>query len=137
MSGTMDVQGALYTQAASALAGKSVAWPGKSFAPSSTAWYRVSFVTTEEPVAAEIGTNGRNRHTGMLEIEVFYPKSNAGEGAVRTEGERIAATMKRGDVFTSNGQNVRITSSAASRCYEEEEWLRVPVMIWWRADVAN
>ena len=137
MSGTMEVQGALYQQAATALAGKSVAWPGKSFTPGSSAWYRVSFVTTEQPVAAEVGVNGRNRHTGMLQIDVFYPKANQGEGQVRQEGERIAATMKRGDVFTSGGQNVRITSSAASRCFEEEEWLHVPVKIWWRADIEN
>ena len=137
MSGTMDVQGALYAQAASALAGKSVAWPGKSFTPSSTAWYRVSFVTTEEPVAAEIGVNGRNRHIGFLFIDVFYPKENTGEGFVRTEAERIAALFKRGDVLTQNGQNVRIESGAASRCFEEENWLHVPVKIRWRADVAN
>lgn len=137
MSGTLAVQGALYAQAATALAGKSVAWPGKSFTPSASAWYRVSYTTTDEPIAAEVGTAGRNRHTGMLQIDVFYPKANQGEGPVRQEGERIAATMKRGDVFTSGGQSVRITSSAASRCFEEEEWLHVPVKIWWRADVAN
>lgn len=134
MSGTLAVQGALYQQAAVALAGKSVAWPGKSFTPGSTAWYRVSFVTTEQPVAAEIGVNGRNRHTGMLQIDVFYPKANQGEGLVRQEAERVASLFKRGDVLSSL---VRITSSAASRCFEEESWLHVPVKIWWRADIEN
>lgn len=137
MSGTMEVQAALYQQAALVLEGKEVAWPGKSFDPGSTAWYRVSFVTSEQPTAAELGDYGRNRHEGVLQIDVFYPKSNTGEGPVRQEGERIAAAIKRGDVLTSGGQNVRITSSAASRCYEEEEWLHVPVKIFWRADVAN
>lgn len=137
MSGTMEVQSALYAQAATALAGKSVAWPGKSFTPSASAWYRVSYTTTEEPIAAEVGTAGRNRHTGFLQIDVFYPKDNTGEGPVRQEGERIAALFKRGDVLNYNSQNVRIESGAASRCYEEEEWLHVPVKIRWRADVAN
>lgn len=137
MSGTMEVQKALYQQSATALTGKDVAWPGKSFDPGSTAWYRVSFVTTEQPLAAEVGPAGRNRHTGMLQIDVFYPKANVGEGPVRQEGERIAALFKRGTVLSHSGQNVRITSCAAGRCIEEDEWLHVPVKIWWRADVAN
>lgn len=141
MSGTLEVQGALQAHAvhpagANLPVGR-IAWPGKQFNPGSTAWYRVSFTTAQRPPRAAIGEGAAVRHTGMLQIDVFYPKSGYGDGPVRQEAERIAAAYKSGTSLDSYGAPVRIESSAAGSVDEEDIWLRVPVRIWWRADVAN
>lgn len=141
MSGTFEVLAALQAHAVSPtganISGSRIAWPGKAFDPGTTAWYRASFTPTEQPVMAEVGLSARVRHRGVFQIDVYYPKGNYGDGALRQEAERIAAAYKAGTSLSSSGVYTRIESAAAGRTKEEEAWLSVAVQVWWRADVGN
>lgn len=144
MSGTREVQGALFSHIVSTtganLTSSLVKWPGKTFDPESpavTKWYRVTFVPPEQPYRAAVGQEAAVRHTGFLQIDLFYRKTDNGDGAIRTEAEAVAAAFKSGTSLSYSGVYVNITSSAAGKTIEEEAWLHVPVKIWWWADVAN
>jgi hypothetical protein len=143
MSGTTEVAAALRARlvAASpgaALAASSVAWENLPFTPTAgTRWYD-AHVMTGKPLAAAISEAAANRHVGVFHVNVYDP-AGTGEGAAAAEAERIAACFKRGTVLTYSGVSVHIERAYIERGLPQADpaWFQVPVVIEWRADVAN
>lgn len=141
MSGITEPLKALKTRLTAASPGaavsaSSVAWPNVNFDPTTgTRWYRATIIPGI-PTAPELSTSSRNRHIGIFQIDIFDPVGN-GDGLAIEEGERIVACFKRGTTLTESGVVVMIEKAYLSTPIEEEEWYHVPVMIQFRANVAN
>lgn len=63
-----------------------------------------------ESVPVTVGDDGEDNNSGILQIDLNYPEGS-GSGAINNLLDTIATSFPPGHVFTSNGQNVRITRS--------------------------
>lgn len=143
MSGTTEVAAALRARLIAAAPGAaipaaSVAWENRAFTPTPGARWYDAHVLTGKPVAVALSADADNRHVGIFHVNVFDP-AGAGDGATTAEAERIAACFKRGTVLTYSGVTVNIVSAHIERGLPQADpaWFQVPVVIEWRADVAN
>jgi len=143
MSGTTEVAAALRARLVAAtpgaaLAASSVAWENRAFTPTpGTRWYD-AHVMTGKPSSVALSSDAANRHVGVFHVNVYDPPGG-GDGAATAEAERIAACFKRGTVLTYSGVTVHIVSAHIERGLPQADpaWFQVPVVIEWRADVAN
>ena len=141
MSGTTEIRSALLTHVTAASPGcaisaASVSWENKGFIPApKTRWYRATFLPGQQ-VAAAIGTAAANRNVGVLQLDVIDAK-NTGDVSAQAEAERIAACFKRGTVLTYSGVNVRCERAYRGPAVQYEDWFFIPVLVEYRADVAN
>jgi hypothetical protein len=62
---------------------------------------------------------------------------NTGDVSAQAEAERIAACFKRGTVLTYSGVNVRCERAYRGPAVQDDDWFFIPVLIEYRADVAN
>lgn len=95
-------------------------------------WYEIDFIPGE-PVQSELGTAGRNRWVGILQVTICVP-INAGKAMANARYNAIALLYPRGSVFSG----IEITN-AAYRGQEDTEadHYRLPVRVEYRADLAN
>ena len=141
MAGTTEIRQALISQLVAASPGAalpvaSVAWENKNFTPTvGTRWYRATFLPGIS-VAAAIGDGAQNRHVGVFQVDVIDQK-DTGDMLAQTEAERIITCYKRGTVLTYSGVSVRVERSYRLAANQEDEWFVIPVIIEYRADVAN
>ena len=143
MSGTTEVAAALRARLIAAAPGAavpsaSVAWENRAFTPTpGTRWYD-AHVMTGKPSSVALSSDAANRHVGVFHVNVYDPPGG-GDGAATAEAERIAACFKRGTVLTYSGVTVHIVSAHIERGLPQADpaWFQVPVVIEWRADVAN
>jgi len=143
MSGTTEVAAALRAHLlavspGAAVASTSVAWENRAFTPTpGTRWYD-AHVMTGKPSSVALSSDAANRHVGVFHVNVYDPPGG-GDGAATAEAERIAACFKRGTVLTYSGVTVHIVSAHIERGLPQADpaWFQVPVVIEWRADVAN
>lgn len=141
MSGTLEIRAALIQRLTAVAPGAAVpaastAWENKTFTPTTgTRYYRATFLPGE-PTVPEIGEGSPNRQVGVFQIDVFDPP-NQGDVKTATEAERIVACFKRGTVLTYSGVSVQITQVYRKQGTAEDSWYHVPVIVMWRADVAN
>jgi len=93
---------------------------------------------TGKPSSVALSSDAANRHVGVFHVNVYDPPGG-GDGAATAEAERIAACFKRGTVLTYSGVTVHIVSAHIERGLPQADpaWFQVPVVIEWRADVAN
>jgi len=141
MSGTTEIRAALISRLiavspGAAISSSIIAWENKSFTPvAGTRWYRATFLPGMAQAAA-VGVDAQNRHYGLMQIDVCEPKDN-GDVLPGNEAERIATCYKRGTVLTYSGVSVRIERAYRGSAIPSEDWFMVPVLIEYRADVAN
>jgi hypothetical protein len=113
-----------------------VAWPNKPFSPSQgEAWLRMT-VLPAETFAAAVGSAAANRHSGLLQIDVFWPP---GEGlkAPLELADEIAAHFKRGSSI-SGAVTVSVNRPpSVLPAAREDSWFIVPVRVPYTADLAN
>jgi hypothetical protein len=96
----------------------------------------LSLHLNQEAVAAAVGIGAQNRSVGVFQIDVFDPVC-AGDGPSRTEAERIVAVYKRGTILTNTGVSLIVEKAYRGPATTEGDWFQTPVIIEWRADVAN
>lgn len=108
--------------------------PGKPVA--GTPYQQVTLMPaeTESPT---LPADGFRREAGYLQVDLNYPE-NAGSIAAMTRAEAIRSQFPRGLVLTE--ANVRVyfdREVSLGRGYNEGGFYRLPVFVYYRADVAN
>jgi hypothetical protein len=113
-----------------------VAYENAEYEPESGTGYLRETLLPAEPEQAELGTDGRNRLTGIYQISVFE-EVGKGSGDAETKAETLIAAFKRGTTLTANGLTVRIDKAWRSPAIQEKDWYHVPVSVRWFAYAAN
>jgi hypothetical protein len=134
-----DIRAALDTAIETVAGSAVVAWPNTADdePAAATLWYRPTFMPGE-PWAVELMENGRNRHVGLYQIDVFS-KLGEGEGVANGYADAIVAAFKRGTVLTYGTTSVVIEKAwrETGRPDPEVPYWHIPVRVRWRADLAN
>jgi hypothetical protein len=100
-----------------------------------TGWLRETFLPAE-PMQADLGTSGRNRFSGIYQIDVFE-ETGKGSNAAETMAETLLVAFKRGTTMASSGVTVRVEKAWRSPAVQEGDRYQVPVTVRWFAYVAN
>lgn len=110
-----------------------IAWPNKGFKPTpGTAWLRPSILPAET-IQETLGDSGVNRHSGLLQIDVFWPAGEGIERPVEVAGALIKH-FKRGTVLAGSTFYVRVPTPPSRATHRDEtNWCQVPVLIPWLA----
>jgi len=107
------------------------------------------FFNPSEPAQIELGTKGRNRWVGFMQINICVPLNEAtieeaeadsdddtfGTSAMDTCYNDIARVFKRGVIF--NGIRINKTYSIPSAMQVLDDFCSLPVRIEWQADLSN
>jgi len=111
---------------------------GKTFVPPQTGlWYRAWFIAGE-PTAAALGSEAKNRHVGIFQLDILCAPAGQGTKTVDDEAERIRKIFARGTVLSSDGQIVVVKKSWVVRPQQDEPaYFKQIVRVAWTADVAN
>jgi hypothetical protein len=94
-------------------------------------WYELDMIPGE-PYQAELGTGGRNRWVGIMQITVCVPL-NVGKTMANARYDAIAGLFPRGAYFSG----VEITNVYRGPESTESDHYRLPVVIAYRADLEN
>lgn len=95
------------------------------------------FLLPAEPGQVTYGEAGKNRHRGLFQISVAWPRG-MGEVAPGAAAGAVAAHFKRGTVLTEDGINVRVIRPPyRMTAVVEPTWYVIPVRIPYQADAAN
>ncbi len=109
-----------------------VAWPGADFTPGATAYLAVTLFPAPTTVAT-ITTH--DRHDGIMQVSVFWPRGEGIIGPMELAG-RVIARFPRGTRLDRNDQSVRIDRTPwTSPPLQEAGWVQIPVTIPWTAFV--
>jgi hypothetical protein len=119
-----------------------VARPNVHYEPSiGQPYLRASFMSVET-VQPGLSDEDTERHRGILQISVFYPKGGApGVEDGTVQPTRLAATVRqhfpRGLILDADGVRVDIgpAPSTVETEVPEDAWFHVPVTIHWQAFV--
>lgn len=113
-----------------------VAYPNVSYDPPATGYLRASHLPNETEQVT-ISATGQNRHFGLLQVDVAWPK---GEGSLKPLeiAAQIVAHFKRGTLITQDGIAILIVAppSVAPPLDDDPFWI-YPVTIPYQADTAN
>lgn len=123
--------------------------PNLSFIrPDDLYWMDFHFLTND-PMQIELGTGGRNRWSGFLQINICVPKNEMSLDKSGDESESdifgssamdkcyldISRVFRRGTIF--DGIKIFKTRRYTSAMQVEEDFCWCPVRIMWTADLSN
>ena len=111
-----------------------IAYPGFEFTPDGN--YLEAQIVPNTVVQSSLGTNGYNRHEGLMQITVVW-KTGAGVIAPAEIASEIVAHFKRGTAITRNGLTVKTRPPRTTQAIPDGGWLRFPVIIPWFVDSLN
>ena len=111
-----------------------IAYPGFDFTPDGN--YLEAQIVPNTVVQSSLGTNGYNRHEGLMQITVVW-KTGAGVIAPAEIASEIVAHFKRGTAITRNGLTVKTRPPRTTQAIPDGAWLRYPVIIPWFTDTLN
>ena len=114
----------------------SVAYPNVEFTPPEDGYLRAQhFPNTTNQIT--LGDTGENRHIGLFQVDVFWPKG-AGEIAPKERAALVAAHFKRGTTITQDGLAIRIIQPpTVSGIINGDRFVQVPVTIPYQVDASN
>jgi hypothetical protein len=113
-----------------------IAYPNVVYDPPETGYLRVTHLpnTTEQ---VTLGSSGRNRHFGLLQVDVMWPKG-AGNVAPMEIAAAVISHFKRGTSFTQNSVLILINSPpSVAPAIDADPYMQIPVTIPYQADTAN
>lgn len=120
-----------------------IAWQGRSFTPPTNGdlWYRETLLPGTSSVET-LGPQGRIRHTGIYQIDVFAPilKQPGGDGTTRLDAAvaALSAAFTPNRVVVEDGQTITLRASFERRDLPPDgSWLRALVRVGWYADTVN
>ena len=108
---------------------ENVSLPNRSFERPLGMWFEVWFIPGN-PNQVEIGTSGRSRWTGIMQINICYPKG-AGTDGPDMVFDAISKAFVRSDIVGG----VRIKSVRRSSARIADDYYSVPVSVSWEADL--
>ena len=108
---------------------ENVSFPNKTFKRPKGMWFDLAFIN-DRPNQWELGTSGRSRWIGIMQINVCYPKGVGTEG-IEDAFERIASHFRRSSIH--DGIRIKRTYRSSARLYDD--FYAVPVSIEWEADL--
>lgn len=108
---------------------ENVAFPNSTFTRPNGMWYEVAFIG-DRPWQSELGTHGRSRWSGIMQISICYPKGIGIQG-IEDAFERIATHFYRGSFH--DGVRIRRVYRSSARMYDD--YYSVPVSVEWEADL--
>lgn len=108
---------------------ENVSFPNKTFKRPNGMWFDIAFIN-DRPNQWELGTSGRSRWLGIMQINVCYPKGVGTEG-IEDAFERIASHFRRSSIH--DGIRIKRTYRSSARLYDD--FYAVPVSIEWEADL--
>jgi hypothetical protein len=114
----------------------SVAWENVSFTPTTGTTYLRPFLLPGEPVQAELGTAGQNRHSGIYQISIYAP-AGVGTSAAGTLRDNLIDFFKRGTTMTYSDITVQIQKAFPGPMLQETDWIHIPITIRYRLLAAN
>jgi hypothetical protein len=131
-----DTVHSLLNQQLATVQATNVAYENAEYEPTIGTGYLRETLLPAESEQAELGTDGRNRLTGIYQISVFE-EVGKGSGAAETKAETLMEAFKRGITLTANGLTVRVDKAWRSPAIQESDWYHVPVSVSWFAYAAN
>lgn len=111
-----------------------IAWPGLDITPDGD--YLDVSIIPNTVIQSSFGTDGFNRHDGLMSIGVLW-KKGVGVIAPAEEASLIVAHFKRGTVITKNGVSVRTGPPRTAQAISDGSRMRLPVIIPWSVDTLN
>ncbi|MGY2048910.1 phage tail terminator-like protein [Methylobacterium sp. JK268] len=130
------IQAALYAHLKAAPLPKPmrIAPEGRNFDPNGTAYLRPTFLPAE-PVGASIPFDGAVDHSGLYQIDVFWPE-NRGIGDPLAVVAALCTHYRPGITLAAREQRVLILRPPAVQpALQEPGWLQIPVRVTWTAYV--
>ena len=123
-----DIRSAFATKLLAFTSVPSIAWENTAFTPAAGATYLRPTLLTAEPVQAEIGAAGLNRHTGVFQVSIYAP-TGTGLLAINTLRNSLIDYFKRGTQLQYGAVTVTISKAFAGAYLQETAWIHVPVTI--------
>ena len=114
----------------------SVAWENISFTPTAGTTYLAPFLLPGEPIQAELGVAGQNRHTGIYQISIYAP-AGKGVSAINTLRDGLVDHFKRGTLLTYDGITVQVQKAWPGPMQQETGWIHTPITIRYRLLAAD
>lgn len=113
------------------LTGIDIVYPNQSHEPQVGQAFIQVFVLPNQPQVATLGVTGRDVHTGVLQLSLYFPKSQTDFPLLRTADEIEAAyqAYARGQYLTSDGVSARVTSIGIGPTTTSDAWFFAPVNI--------
>lgn len=113
-----------------------VAWNDKDFSPTARGYLRANLIpNTVNQVT--LGTTGKNRHRGLFQISVMWPKGQ-GEMPAREIADSVAEYFKRGTDLTHLGIVIRIyRPPVIAQTFTDGMYSHTPVTISYQVDADN
>lgn len=90
--------------------------------------YAMTHFLPAPTVAAALGANAMNKHTGIFQVTVKGERG-AGWGLVTAQADQIRQAFKRGDILTSDGHTITVNRSYRGPGYYDNGKYCVPVSI--------
>lgn len=118
-----DIRTALISGVIASATGLPTAWPNAPFTvPNNAPWLRVTILNMDD-VVLTLGSGGKNRISGILQIDVFVPR-NSGDIKIYDTMDDLTAVFQSGAELDYNGQVVRINSASDRAAQDESDWYR-------------
>jgi hypothetical protein len=107
---------------------RDVAFENIKHEPTEGSLYLRPTVLPADTEAAGIGSNGKEHHQGIFQIDVFAPIDDPKATALN-EADSIADYFTQELTLTYNGINVRLREISMGTASRESAWFMVPVLI--------
>jgi hypothetical protein len=103
--------------------------------PDGAPWAQAHFMPEDAQVAT-LGIGGKDRHQGLLQVDVNLPPL-AGTAEASTVVGDLRRAFSLGRVFTYGATSVRVTSFKGPRSREVDGYYRRSVTITWQAEISR
>jgi hypothetical protein len=112
-----------------------IAWPNLSFDPKGKEYLRPTLLPAETEQVT-LGSGGEDRHTGIYQVDVFWPAEKFGILA-RRKASDLASFFKY-QRLTRSGLLVRVHRPPSTNpARQETGWYQIPVSIPYQCDASN
>lgn len=112
-----------------------IQWENENFSSAGkTQWASVSF-SPVQPFLVTLGSQGRDRLTGFLQIDFSVIKGLVNHDFVYDYVDAARQYFKTGFSFSDNNQNVIIESCGAAPAFIVDNSFKIPISIEFRADI--
>jgi len=133
-----DVEKALLTAAKSFLDANgftgAINWENSIFDPAGKSKWASVFFVPNVPDVLTLGTQGDDRMTGFLQIDLNVPQGTGG-GSMRPWLDASRQTFVAGKTFTQSGQKVAVISAGWGQGRNVDNWFRKSLTVAFRSDL--
>lgn len=128
MSAISEIQKVIYKAVQDGAFGLDVAYPNDTFDPTGSAGYLGLFLLRAPTVQAELGSEGCDLHTGLIQIDINYPQGK-GDTLHAEMSDTINAWFRSGATFAGAAESVNIRNVSAGPLQIGQGWATLPLTI--------